>query len=180
MLKKSISKAFVLIYLLYSLFPVTYCISGEIDATDIASDVIDGDTFDVIVGYSGYDRVRLADIDAPESGDPGYLEAKNLLFSLVYGKGVLLDIDDVYITDTGGTRLVCVVYVLFNSTHYLNVNKALLVEEVAVIDDHDNEFNPYTWTLYVLKEEIPEFPFPISLFLFLITTLSIVMYKIRK
>ena len=144
------------------------------------TNVIDGDTFDVIVGYSGYDRVRLADIDAPEVGEPGYLEAKNLLFSLVYGNGVILDIDDIHITDTGGTRLVCVVYVLFNSTHYLNVNKALLVEEVAVIDDHDNEFNPYTWNLYVLKEEIPEFPFPITMLLFLFTTLSLNIYNKKK
>jgi hypothetical protein len=27
----------------------------------------------------------------------------------------------------------------------MNMNKALLDERYAVIDDHDNEFNPYSW-----------------------------------
>ena len=85
----------------------------------------------------------MADVDAPESGESGYYEAKNFLISLVDEKTVYLDIDDVYETGPYG-RLICVVYVEYNSTHYTNVNKALLVEGVAVIKNYDNEFNPYT------------------------------------
>jgi len=70
---------------------------------------------------------------------------------------VYLDIDDIYQTDLYG-RLVCVVYARYNSTHYINVNKALLVANVAVIGDYHNEFSPYSWSLYVSKNAVPEYP----------------------
>lgn len=125
--------------------------SVEIDKTTVASWVIDGDTFDTTSG----DRIRLADVDAPEKGESGYYDAKNYLIGLVYDKTVYLDIDDVYMTDKYG-RQVCVVYISYNSTHFKNVNKALLVKGYAVIWNFNNEFNPYTWTLYCPKEESPE------------------------
>jgi micrococcal nuclease len=124
--------------------------SVKIDKTTKVSWVIDGDTFDTTSG----DRIRLADVDAPEKGESGYYDAKNLLIGLVYGETVYLDIDDIYGTDKYG-RLVCVVYVDYNSTHFKNVNKALLVAGVAVIKNYNNEFNPYTWTLYSPKEKPP-------------------------
>ncbi|MBT8171458.1 hypothetical protein KJN74_01110, partial [Candidatus Bathyarchaeota archaeon] len=78
--------------------------------------------------------------------------------STVKNKVVFLDIDDKYTYDDEGqgTRLVCVVYVEYNQTHYLNVNKALLENNLAVIWEHDNEFNPFTWALYISKNDIPE------------------------
>ncbi len=97
----------------------------------------------------------MADVDTPETGESGYYEAKNSLASLIGDKTVYLDIDDVYETGPYG-RLICVVYVEYNSTHYTNVNEALLVEGVAVIKNYDNEFNPHTWSLRVPKETIPE------------------------
>ena len=127
--------------------------SWEVDRTATVSRVIDGDTFDTTSG----DRVRLADIDAPERGEPGYYEAKDFLTSLVGEKMVYLDIDDVYVTDRYG-RLVCVVYVDYNQTHYENVNKALLAEGYVVISNYNNEFNPFAWVLYVSKNSVPEFP----------------------
>jgi len=147
--------------------------SGEIDATTVVDWVIDGDTFDTTSG----DRIRLADIDAPEYGETGYYDAKNFLISLVYGETVYLDIDDIYETDPYG-RLVCVVYVEHSSTEYKNVNKALLVEGVAAITNYDNEFNPYTWNLICPKESIPEFPSLIILPLFMIATLlAFIVYR---
>ncbi len=119
---------------------------AEIDTTAIVAWVIDGDTFDTTSG----DRVRLADIDAPERTESGYYDAKDFLVSLVDKKTVYLDIDDVYQTDKYG-RLVCVVYVEYNSTHVENVNKALLVEGYTTIWDFDNEFDPDTWNLYCPK-----------------------------
>jgi len=134
-----------------SLVQISY--SWEADTITVVTEVIDGDTFDASSG----DTIRLADIDAPENGEIGYYEAKDLLTSLVYQKAVYLDIDDVHRTDPYG-RLVCVVYVDYNSTHLKNVNKALLVEGYAQIWEHDNEFNSSTWTLYVPKNSGSEFP----------------------
>ncbi len=116
----------------------------ETDVSGNCSNIIDGDTVDVqTVG-----RIRLADIDAPESGEAGYQEAKNHITSLIYGKKVCLDIDDKYRTDVFD-RIVAVIYVRYNSTHFLNVNKDLLDRNFAIISDYDNEFDPSEWTLYV-------------------------------
>ena len=81
----------------------------------------------------------MADVDAPEKGESGYYDARDFLISLVYNKRVYLDIDDIYGTDKYG-RVVCVVYVEYNSTHFKNVNKALLVGGYAVIKNFHNEF----------------------------------------
>jgi micrococcal nuclease len=127
--------------------------SAKIDASAIVYKVVDGDTFDAFpVG-----RVRLADVNAPEVGEPGYYEAKDFLRSLIYGRRVYLDVDDLYVMDKYN-RLVCVVYVRYNSTHLLNVNKALLLEGLAMIRDYPNEFDPYTWELFVyhLVAALPE------------------------
>ncbi len=116
----------------------------EVDRTGTVSRVVDGDTIDV----TGVGRIRLADVDAPESGQPGYAEAKNYLTTLVFGKQVYLDVDDVYGTDRYD-RWVCVVYVRHNATELINVNEALLERGLVVVKDFDNEFDPTTWTLYV-------------------------------
>lgn len=122
----------------------------EIDATTTADRVIDGDTFDTTTEG----RIRLADVDAPERGESGYYNAKNLLDEFISGKTVYLDIDDIYRTGPYG-RLICVVYVDHNSTHLMNVNKALLLEGAVVTDNYHNEFNPYTWALYVQRLQKP-------------------------
>lgn len=45
------------------------------------------------------------------------------------------------------------VYVRYNKTHLLNVNKWLIDNGYAVISDYVNEFNPYTWKLYIYYPE---------------------------
>lgn len=135
------------------LLSVHVAFAWEIDATTTADRVIDGDTFDTTTEG----RIRLADVDAPERGESGYYTAKNLLDEFVGGKTVYLDIDDVYRTGPYD-RLICVVYVNHNSTHLMNVNKALLLEGAVVIDNYHNEFNPYTWTLYVQRLQGPQNP----------------------
>jgi len=119
---------------------------AEIDLVATVYRVIDGDTFDAFP--SG--RVRLADINAPELSEAGGQEAKNALTSLILNKKVYLDVDDLYVMDKYN-RLVCVVYVDYNSTHVLNVNKWLIENGYAQITDYSNEFNPNTWTLYSRK-----------------------------
>ena len=126
--------------------------------------VIDGDTFDISSG----DRVRLADINAPERNQTGYSEARDYLVALVNGKTVYLDVDDKYTYDTTGTRLVCMVYLDYNSTHYLNVNEDLVVRGYASIWDHDNEFSPSTWTLFVSKTAPSDTPIYDTAFLIML------------
>jgi endonuclease YncB( thermonuclease family) len=116
----------------------------EIDSQGVVTNVVDGDTYDL----SSIGRVRLADIDCPDQGEAGCAAATSYMTSLIDGKQVYVDIDDVYQTDVYG-RYVCVTYVRYNSTHLLNVNKDLLVQGYASIWNFDNEFNPYEWPLYV-------------------------------
>jgi len=150
--------------------------SGENDMTAVVSHVLDGDTFDVVSG----DRIRLADVDAPEHYEEGYSGARDFLISLVQNKTVYLDIDDIHRKDQYD-RLVCVVYVDYNSSHVMNVNKALLEEEVAVVKNYtDNEFDPYTWNLYCPGEIIPELPSFLVLPLFMIVTLLAVILCRRR
>ena len=85
-----------------------------------------------------------------------------------------MGIDDISRTDKYG-RLVCVVYLDYNSTHNKNVNKALLVAGVATIWNYYNEFNPSTWTLYVQKAVIPEFPSTVILPIFLVIISLVVL-----
>lgn len=71
--------------------------------TDAVVAVIDGDTLDL----NTCGRVRLALIDTPEKGEPGYDEATNYT-KLACGpqSGVYVDRDDLQERDTTGTRVV--------------------------------------------------------------------------
>jgi endonuclease YncB( thermonuclease family) len=145
--------------------------------TVYVDDVIDGDTFDTSEGY----RIRLADVDAPEIGETGYLESAEYLELLVEDKTVTLDIDSISGTDPYG-RYVCLVYVEYNSTHSLNVNQALVDGGYVVVDNYtNNEFEPIDWTLYIQTEDIPEFP-SLTLLLFMLTFVAVAgaIYKKTK
>jgi micrococcal nuclease len=122
---------------------------AEIDMTSIVATVHDGDTFILNTG----EKVRLADLNAPELGEPGSYEARDYLDSLVCQHTVYLDVDDRYQTDIY-ERLVCVVYVDYNSTHLLNVNKALIDGGYAEARNYNNEFNYDTFMLYVPRSII--------------------------
>jgi len=155
----------------------------KIDFTGTANNIIDGDTFDVTAVNGTQYRIRLADVDASERGEAGYTEAKEYLSGLVYGKIVYLDVDDLYVWDDhgAGSRLVCVIYVNYNSTHLLNVNQALVQAVDVEKKNYDNEFNPYTWSLYIPKEQaIPEFPPATILALAAIATIMLAVLLKRK
>ena len=141
--KKSLSFLIFFYLFLFSFTEIVLCM--EVDGTAVVTYIVDGDTFDVHTD----DRIRLADIDTPELVEQGSQEAKDFLSGWIYGQTVYLDIDDYYQFDTTGTRIVCIAYTYYNTTHLLNVNKLLLNEGHAVIDNHDNEFNPNSWSLYV-------------------------------
>lgn len=116
----------------------------EIDVSALVYRVIDGDTFDAFpVG-----RVRLADINAPELGEPPGKEAKEALSRLILNAVVYLDVDDLEVMDRYN-RLVCVAYLRFNSTYLLNLNRWLFENNYAEVVDYSNEFKPEAWSLYV-------------------------------
>ena len=54
---------------------------------EYVTNVIDGDTFET---SSGLPRVRLANVNTPERGQPGFSEAKNALAHLVSNKNVTI------------------------------------------------------------------------------------------
>jgi len=110
-----------------------------IDLIGICTRVIDGDTFELSSGK----RVRLADIDAPESSESGFYTSTNALSSWILSETVYVDIDDIYETDIYG-RYVCVVYVEYGSG-YANINHVLLAGGYAELDDYSNEFDPSVW-----------------------------------
>lgn len=156
-------------------------LGAEVDLTSRVTQITDGDTFRIETG----DRVRLADIDTPELNENGYREAKEFLSDMIYDKTVYLDVDDLYRNDSYG-RLVCVVYADYNSTHIINVNKALLVEGLAKLYDHQNEFNPASWVLFMRKTDLfqeaqpaPDFPF-LAYFGAAIIIISILAYQMRR
>lgn len=138
--------------------------SLEYDVLCRVTRVIDGDTIacvprlslmeGVIVGREY--RIRLADINAPELRpvpEEGAIEATMLVRSLVEGREVILDVDDLYITDRYG-RLVAVVLVEYNETHLVNVNKLLVVEGLARVWEHDNEWVLMDLPLFIEKGEL--------------------------
>ncbi len=121
----------------------------EVDDVVLVTRVVDGDTFDcrsLITGASY--RVRLADVNAPELYTAEGKAAKGFLASLIQGRRVYLDIDDLYHTDKYG-RVVAVAYLRANETHLVNVNLLLVRKGYAEVVDYRNEFNPRLWSLYV-------------------------------
>jgi len=115
--------------------------------------VVDGDTFDVQLQDSQISedliRVRLADIDCPETRGSKACEAgkkasaytKSWLLSTY----VFLDLDD----KTGKDRYdrwVAVVYLSKDGKPGRNFNKMLVDAGHAEIDDYsNNEFDPWSW-----------------------------------
>jgi len=126
-----------------------------------------GDTFYV----SGLpERVRLADVDAPELSTAEGQRAKAALEALLLGRRVCLDIDDLYKTDRYG-RFVAVAYLDYNETHWLNVNQWLVERGYAAYVDYLNEFHP-PWPLYVSKVAAPKATASVTLVTVIVTQTS--------
>jgi endonuclease YncB( thermonuclease family) len=140
--------------LLAFLFSNAIAAGIQIDNTATVTTVIDGSSFTINSGKT----IKLAGIETPQSGQPGYNEAKSYLKSILFldgqyvqGKTVYLDIDNIAATDQYG-RLMSVAYIDYNSTHYENVNMAMLVNNYAVPSSLNNsEFNPSSWTWFIPK-----------------------------
>ena len=115
------------------------------DKTVTVSTVIDGSSFTLNSG----ETVKLACIYTPQQGQPGYDSAKNYLTSIILGKIVYLTVDNITKIDLYG-RLLCVAYSNYNSTHYQNVNMAMIESNYAIATDaNGTEFNPTQWSWFV-------------------------------
>src|SRR3989442_224081 len=107
--------------------------------TDSVTYIVDGDTLDV-----GSTRIRLALVNSPEVGQPGYTEAKQFTAQTCpVGSSALVDEDD---GQTGGSygRMVALVY-----CGGVNLNAALLSSGNAVLVTYYcsvSEFADEPWT----------------------------------
>jgi len=107
--------------------------------TDTVAYIVDGDTLDV-----GSTRIRLALVNSPEVGQPGYAEAKQFTAQTCpVGSQALVDEDD---GQTGGSygRMVALVY-----CGSVNLNAALLSSGNAVLVTYYcsvSEFASEPWT----------------------------------
>ncbi|MEM1628849.1 MAG: thermonuclease family protein [Desulfurococcaceae archaeon] len=154
---KHLLKAIYIVLVLHILLSPVYISkeflpSVEIDVCGNIYRVIDGDTLDVFpVG-----RVRLADVNASELGIVNGETAKQALLNLVqkHGPKVYLDVDDLHVIDKYN-RVVAIVYLKYNETHILNVNKWLIDNGYVTISDYPNEFDPNMWTLYTYLPSDP-------------------------
>jgi micrococcal nuclease len=99
----SLRSGFVIVLVLASFLLPLACL--EPSATTAVTRVIDGDTIVIEGGY----HVRYIGVDAPESGEFYYLEAKQMNEELVAGKNVRLE-RDISDKDSYG-RLLRYVYV---------------------------------------------------------------------
>ncbi|MEM1821633.1 MAG: thermonuclease family protein [Zestosphaera sp.] len=168
-------KLSLLILVIISLTLTTAIIPKPIKASDgvgihddfpharvVVTHVVDGDTIHisppVYVQGSYRTVVRLADIDAPELNQPGGAEARGALIELLasYGSVVLLDIDKSENAVDEYGRVIAVAYVRVDDTTLLNVNKWMVENEYASIEDLENDFNPSKWSLYITYEKEKE------------------------
>ncbi|NJE10961.1 thermonuclease family protein [Thermococcus sp. MAR1] len=150
---KKVALVAALVFISVLLIP--FASAYEFQAYGYVTKVVDGDTvwFHSYYGYRAGEtfKIRFADINAPEIYTDEGKESKAALEWLfdTYGRYVYLDVDDVYETDRYG-RVVAVVYLPFWYYGYaLNVNEWLVESGYASIWDHYNEFNPYSWSLWV-------------------------------
>ena len=130
------------------LFSLVAAESISTDSAGVVAAVIDGSSFQLSSGGT----IKLAAVDTPSSGQAGYSESKNYLTVLIQGKTVYLDTGVAATTDQQG-RLLCIVYIDYNSTHHENINMAMIQNGYAVPNStSSNGFDPGTWTWFVLKQ----------------------------
>ncbi len=122
-----------------NVFPTLQCRGTAACFKDSVTYIVDGDTLDV-----GTTRIRLALVNTPEVGEPGYVEAKRFTAQTCpVGIQAAVDEDD---GQTGGSygRMIAVVY-----CQGVNLNEALLGSGHAVLLTYYcpvSEFADEAWT----------------------------------
>jgi endonuclease YncB( thermonuclease family) len=114
-------------------------ISDDIELEGIVTKVVDGDTLDI-----NGTRIRLAIVDTPERGQPGYDKAKYFVESLCLGKKGQLDVDNGQRRVDRYGREIGVVY-----CDGVNVNAKIMENKMARILTEFceiSEFSKENWT----------------------------------
>jgi len=136
-----------IIAFLFLLFSPSFSVSIPTATTGFVSAVIDGSSFQLSSGQV----IQLAAISTPVDGHAGYEESKNYLKNLIQGKTVILDTGITPTTENG--KLLCVTYLDYNSTHYENINQAMIQNGYAVpLSQNNNSFDPTNWIWFVQKQ----------------------------
>ena len=124
--------------------------------------VVDGDTIwmDFVESYKddfrgfleGSYKIRFADVNAPEISTVEGVESREALLSLIskYGNFACINVDDKYVFDRYD-RIVALVYLPFNNTHFINVNRYMVDNGYAIYVDYPNEFSPDKMPLYIKR-----------------------------
>ena len=112
--------------------------TNDVELVGIVTKVVDGDTLDI-----NGTRIRLALVDTPERGQPGFYEAKKFVESLCLGKKGELDVDNGQRRGDRYGREIGVVY-----CDGLNANEKLMNNKLARILTefcHISEFGNENW-----------------------------------
>ena len=142
-----------LIFVLPLLLLIALANGAPDEAYGRVTKVIDGDTIDVQLQDSPIPedliRVRLADIDCPETRGSKACqagkEATNYTRAWLLSSYIFLDLDDKTGKDQYG-RWVAVVYLSEDGKPGRNFNKMLVDADHAVVEDYkNNEFDPKSW-----------------------------------
>ncbi|MGD1835024.1 MAG: thermonuclease family protein [Nitrososphaeraceae archaeon] len=113
-------------------------ISDEIEISGPVTKVVDGDTIDV-----NDIRIRLALVDTPERGEPGFKEATDFVTKLCQNKEAQVDIDD---GQRGGDRYGREIGVVYCDN--VNINNELIQNSLGFIDTRfcdNSEFSDEEW-----------------------------------
>jgi micrococcal nuclease len=114
--------------------------SSDIELEGIVTKVVDGDTLDI-----NGNRIRLALVDTPERGQPGFEQAKGFVESICLGKKGELDVDSGQRRGDRYGREVGVVY-----CDGVNTNEKLMIGKLAriLVEFCDiSEFSNDNWTI---------------------------------
>jgi Staphylococcal nuclease homologue len=120
--------------------------SSDIELEGIVTLVVDGDTLDNIGT-----RIRLALVDTPERGQPGFDQAKKFVESLCLGKTGELDVDSGQRRGDRYGREVGVVY-----CDGVNTNERLMANKLAriLVEFCDiSEFSNENWTITQCQDD---------------------------
>lgn len=121
------------------------------EVSGVVTNVVDGDTLDIsVISGNSYItsgsniRIRLADVDCPETRGPKSCQAgkdaSEFTKEILSNQVVWLDLDNKTGKDQYG-RWIAVIYI-----NGVNFNKELLIKGYAIIDDYaNNEFDPASW-----------------------------------
>jgi len=121
--------------------------SSEIELEGIVTKVVDGDTLDI-----NGTRTRLALVDTPERGQPGFDRAKEFVESICLGKTGELDVDGGQRRGDRYGREVGVVY-----CNGVNTNEKLMTGKLAriLVEFCDiSEFSNENWTITQCQDSL--------------------------